>query len=135
MRLERWLYTLPLKWRSLFSRDDVERDLDEEIRYHIEQQADELAAKGVDRDEAIRQVRRAFGGIEIAKEHCRDARGVSSVETLLQDVTLRRARVAPPAGLCSHRDRHARAGDRRQHRGLQPRGWHSVRAAAVRRSR
>ena len=85
MRLERWLYTLPLKWRSLFSRDDVERDLDEEIRYHLEQQAEELVAKGVDRDEAIRQVRRAFGGIETAKEHCRDARGVRSVETLLQD--------------------------------------------------
>ena len=86
MRLDHWFYTLPLKWRSLFRRNDVERDLDDEIRYHLEQQVDELTAMGVDRDEAMRQVRKRFGGIEIAKERCRDARGVSGVENLLRDV-------------------------------------------------
>ena len=45
-----------------FQANDVERDLDDEIRYHLEQQVDELMAKGVDRDEATRQVRRNFGG-------------------------------------------------------------------------
>ena len=86
MRLDHWFYSLPLKWRSLFRRNDVERDLDDEIRYHLEQQVDELTAMGVDRDEAMRQVRKRFGGIEIAKERCRDARGVSGVENLLRDV-------------------------------------------------
>jgi putative ABC transport system permease protein len=86
MRFEHWLYSLPLKWRSLFRRDDVERDLDDEIRYHLEQQADELVARGVDRDVALRHVRRNFGGIEPAKEQCRDARGVGAIETLIHDV-------------------------------------------------
>ncbi len=85
MRLEHWLYTVPLKWRSLFRRTDVDRDLDDEIRYHLEQQVDELVAKGMDREEASRLVRRNFGGIEPAKERCRDARGVGAVEALLQD--------------------------------------------------
>jgi len=86
MRFEHWFYTVPLKWRSLFRRHDVERDLDDEIRYHLEAQVDEFVATGVDRDEAMRRVRRNFGGIDVAKERCRDARGVSSVETLVQDV-------------------------------------------------
>ena len=36
MRLERWLYTLPLRLRSVFRRGRVEQELDEELRYHVE---------------------------------------------------------------------------------------------------
>lgn len=36
MRLERWIYTIPLRLRSLFRRDRVEQELDEELRYHLE---------------------------------------------------------------------------------------------------
>ena len=78
MRLEHWLYTLPLKWRSLVRRSDVEQDLDDEIRYHLEQQVDELVARGMDRDEAWRRCGANFGGVELAKEQCRDARGVGA---------------------------------------------------------
>ena len=86
MRLEHWLYTIPLRWRSLLRRDDVERDLDDEIRYHLEQQVSDLVAAGIGRDEAWCRVRKQFGGIELAKERCRDTRGVSVIETLAQDV-------------------------------------------------
>ena len=36
MNAERWLYTLPLRLRSLFRSRQVEEELDEELRYHIE---------------------------------------------------------------------------------------------------
>ncbi len=95
MRLEHWLYMLPLKWRSIVRRQEVEQDLDDEIQYHLEQQVDRLVAQGVGRAEAWRAVRRDFGGVDLAKEQCRDARGVELIDTLRQDIryagrTLRR---------------------------------------------
>jgi predicted permease len=93
---ERWLHMLPLRWRSLAGGRQFDRDLDDEIAYHLEQQVEGLVANGVDRDEAWRTVRRSFGGVERAKEECRDARGISTIDAVWQDVryalrTLRRA--------------------------------------------
>jgi putative ABC transport system permease protein len=95
MRVEHWFYKLPLMWRSIVRREDVDRDLDDEIEYHLEQRVEELVSRGVDRAEAWRTVRRDFGGVDRAKEECRDARGVQLVDALRQDVryagrTLRR---------------------------------------------
>ena len=36
MRWQHWIYTVPLRLRSLLRRDDVERELEEEMRYHLE---------------------------------------------------------------------------------------------------
>lgn len=96
MDVERWLHMLPLRWRSLAGGRQLDRDLDDEIACHLEQQAEGLVAKGVDRDEAWGTVRRSFGGVERAKEECRDARGISTIDAVWQDVryalrTLRRA--------------------------------------------
>ena len=95
MPLEHLLHTARLRWRSLVRRNQVEQDLDDEIAYHLERQIEERMAAGLDRDEARRAVLRNFGGVEQAKERCRDARHVNIVETLVQDVryavrTLRR---------------------------------------------
>jgi putative ABC transport system permease protein len=97
MRVEHWLYKLPLMWRSIARRQTVDRELDDEIQYHLEQQVDALVGSGIDRDEAWQVVRRDFGGVELAKDQCRDARGVQVVDSLRQDVryagrTLRRNR-------------------------------------------
>ena len=86
MRLERWLHALPLKWRSLVRRQQVERDLDDEIRYHLETEVESLVSKGMDRAEAWRMVRRGFGGIDQSKERCRDARGLNAIDSLRQDL-------------------------------------------------
>jgi len=45
-----------------------------------------LARSGVPRQEALRRARIEFGGIERAKEECREARGVRFLETLWQDI-------------------------------------------------
>jgi len=46
MRLKHWFYTAPLRLRSLIRRAQVERELDAELRYHIERQIEERISKG-----------------------------------------------------------------------------------------
>ena len=41
----RWLYTLPLRLRSIFRRSQVEKELDDELRFHLDQRIEqEIAA-------------------------------------------------------------------------------------------
>jgi predicted permease len=64
----------------------MESEMDAELRFHIEAFAEDLVRSGVAREEALRRARIEFGGIERAKEECRDARGVQFIETLFQDI-------------------------------------------------
>jgi hypothetical protein len=72
MRFTRWFYTIPLRLRSLFRRRQVEQELDEELRYHLDRQIEEHIAKGLTPIEARYAALRALGGIEQRKEECRD---------------------------------------------------------------
>jgi putative ABC transport system permease protein len=64
----------------------MESEMDAELRFHVEAYAEDLIRGGVARQEAMRRARLEFGGIERAKEQCRDARGVNLVESLVQDL-------------------------------------------------
>lgn len=75
-----------IRLRSLFRRAHVEQELDDELRFHQEQQAAKYVRAGMSREEAQRQVRLDFGGLEQVKEDCRDAHGVSLLESLGQDL-------------------------------------------------
>ena len=66
---------LRYRLRAIFRRREVERELAEELRFHIEQYADVEERSGVPRDEALRRARLAFGAIEAIKEESRDRRG------------------------------------------------------------
>ena len=72
--------------RAVARRGRMEGEMDAELRFHIEAFAEDLVRGGVPREEALRRARIAFGGIERAKEECREARGVNFVESLLQDL-------------------------------------------------
>src|SRR5215468_6615740 len=72
--------------RALLRRSEVERELDEELRYHIEQQTEQNIRIGMNPEEARHAARKAFGGVEQAKERSRDARGVRWIEELWQDL-------------------------------------------------
>lgn len=75
-----------VRFRSLLRRGEVESEMEAELRFHSERQLEKYLSKGVDRNEAARRVRMSFGGMEQVKEDCRDARGVSLVDDLVQDV-------------------------------------------------
>jgi predicted permease len=72
--------------RTLFRRREAERELDDELRHHIEQQIEQNIRMGVNPEEARYAARKAFGGVEQAKELSRDARGVRWLQDLWQDL-------------------------------------------------
>src|SRR5262252_4526521 len=82
----RWLYTMPLRFRSLFRRDKAERDLSEELQFHLQNQIDEFIAGGMDAEEARRSALQSLGGVEQVKEECRDARKVNLIDNFAQDL-------------------------------------------------
>uniref|UniRef100_Q01X61 Permease n=1 Tax=Solibacter usitatus (strain Ellin6076) TaxID=234267 RepID=Q01X61_SOLUE len=77
---------LLIRLRSLLRREAVESEMDEELRFHSEHQLEKYMKTGMPREQALRRVRMEFGGMEQVKEDCRDARGVSLVETVMQDL-------------------------------------------------
>jgi putative ABC transport system permease protein len=72
--------------RALLRRTQAERELDEELRYHVERQTEQNIRLGMNPEEAQYAARKAFGGVEQAKERSRDARGVRRLEELWRDL-------------------------------------------------
>jgi predicted permease len=83
--------------RATLGRARMESDMDVELKFHMEAYAEDLVRSGVERKEAMRRARLEFGGIERAKEECREARGVTLLASIAQDVHygLRMLRKAP----------------------------------------
>src|SRR5882724_4266053 len=81
---------IPAYFRSLAARffhpSQTENEMEEELRSHIEQRADDLVRSGLDRDEAERRARIEFGSTEQFKEECREAIAGNLIDTLIQDV-------------------------------------------------
>jgi predicted permease len=80
------LSDLRYRWRALFGRKSMEAELDEELRAHLEHEVEKYVQSGLTREAATRRARLELGSLDQVKEECRDARGVSLIETLLQDV-------------------------------------------------
>src|SRR5689334_22286380 len=97
MSPEHWIYTLPLRFRSLFRRHRADADLDDELRDHIAQKTASYVATGMSPQEARRAALIELGGLEQAKEYCRDMRRVRWLQDLLQDLRfgLRMLRKSP----------------------------------------
>jgi len=72
--------------RALLRKSEMDRELDEELRHHIEQQTEQNIRLGMVPEEARNTARKAFGGVELAKEQSRDARGVRWLEDLVHDL-------------------------------------------------
>src|ERR1051326_459670 len=78
--------TIWRRLRSLGQRRTVKREIDEELRFHIEQRTAENIAAGMSPEDAARAARRRFGNVQSVREECRDVRGAGLGETLLQDL-------------------------------------------------
>ncbi len=74
MRFEQILSIFTLRLRSLFRRKQAERDLDDELQFHVELRTAQEIAAGKTPEEARYAALRAMEGLEQQKEACRDAR-------------------------------------------------------------
>src|ERR1700732_1718771 len=82
---------------ALFHRSRIDKEVEEELRAHIQDRANDLERSGVPRAEAERRARLEFGGYQKFKEECREALGTHLLETLIQDLRfgLRMLRKSP----------------------------------------
>ncbi len=78
-RLRSWLHANLFRWR-------MESDMDAELRFHLDSRTEDLVRSGHAREAALRQARREFGGVELTKEECRDARSATILDSFLQDL-------------------------------------------------
>src|SRR5438105_5657954 len=72
--------------RSLFRKDQVDRELDEELGAYLEMETAEKMKEGMSRKDAVRTVRLERGSLEIAKEVVRSGGWETFVETCWQDL-------------------------------------------------
>jgi len=84
--MTRWFYKLPLRFRSLFRRGRVERELSDELRFHLENLTQEYIANGMTPEDARYAALRELGGVDQIKEECRDMRRINFIDNLIQDV-------------------------------------------------
>jgi putative ABC transport system permease protein len=80
------LSKLRTRLRALMRKSEIEHELDEELRYHIERQTEQNVRLGMNPEEARHEARKAFGGVEQAKERSRDAHGMRWIGDLWQDL-------------------------------------------------
>jgi len=97
MRPEHWLYTIPLRLRSLFRWAEADQELADELGDHLARRAEEYVAKGMAPEGARRKALLDIGGIEKCSEECRDARRVNWMQDFFQDLrfALRMLRKSP----------------------------------------
>jgi predicted permease len=82
----RWFYKLPLRLRSLFRKARLEKELADELHFHLEKLIEGKAARGMTPEEARYSALCELGGVEQIKEECRDMRRVNYTENFMQDV-------------------------------------------------
>jgi predicted permease len=80
------LRTIWSRIRWLWQRREVKREIDEELRFHLEQRTAENVAAGMAPEAAAREARKRFGNVQSVREECCETRGASFGETTLQDI-------------------------------------------------
>src|SRR2546430_179552 len=85
MKIQRLLYTVPLRLKSIFRSSQVEREMNDELRLHLEYKIEEGVANGLSPQEARLAALRAMDGLDQRKEQMRDARGVHWLTDFVDD--------------------------------------------------
>src|SRR3981081_3881992 len=104
--------------RSLFRKERVGRELDEELNGFLEMAAEEKMKQGMSRIDALRAVRLERGGFEVTKEEVRSAGWESFVDTLWQDLRYAERGLRRDPRLRNCCDSLSRLGHRREQRHL-----------------
>ena len=74
------------RFRALFRRKAVDAEMDEELAYHLEREAEKYRRLGFSNEEAMRCARIALEGVEQTRQQCRESRGTNNFEILGQDI-------------------------------------------------
>jgi putative ABC transport system permease protein len=82
----RWLNVLSARLRALLHREAVIRDIDEELRLHIELETEANISHGMSPIDARREALKAFGNPGRIKDVAYQVRGGGMLEALLQDI-------------------------------------------------
>ena len=92
-----WIRVVAVRIRALFAGGRLDRELQEELRSHLDMETEANVRRGMSEDEARRTALLAFGNITQTTELYRDRRGIPALETFLQDIryAARTARKAP----------------------------------------
>jgi predicted permease len=95
------LRDLTLRARALFAPNRAERDLHDELSFHIEREAMKLMEQGLPPDDARARAQAKFGSTTVAADECRDERGTAFIDNTIGDLhyALRTFRRAPLASL------------------------------------
>jgi putative ABC transport system permease protein len=92
-----WLSRLRFGAHAVTHRADLERELEDEMRFHLEMEAGQRVRRGMDPAAARTTALRDFGGLDRTREACRDSWGVRLIEDLRDDAgfAIRTLRKAP----------------------------------------
>src|SRR5688572_1335555 len=90
---------LKRRWRALFRKEEIERELEAELRFHLEREAEQNLRSGMNAEDAHYAALKSFGPLERSKEECRDARGVRLFEEFLQDLSYGKRLLAKNPGV------------------------------------
>lgn len=75
------------RWRALTHHDELDQELDEELRFHLDRQIEQNIKNGMTPEDARYAAMKKFSRVDQSREECRDARGVGVVENVLRDVS------------------------------------------------
>ena len=81
-----WLRLFIHRLCGLFLKRKMERDLEDEIRSHLDMQIEDNLRLGMSPEEARYESLRKFGGVEQVKESYRDRSSLSFVDSMFQDL-------------------------------------------------
>src|SRR2546422_4308574 len=80
------LRVLAMRVKAFVLGNRSDRDLDDDIRAHLDLLTQEYVRRGLSSEDAYTAARRAFGGAEQMKEMYRDQRGLPLIDGLVQDL-------------------------------------------------
>ena len=88
MRLEQWIYTIPLRLRALFRRNRLDSELDEEIRDHLDRQIEFNLARGINPEEARLLALRKLGNAALLRDQTRATWNWNGLEQFMHDLRI-----------------------------------------------
>src|ERR1044071_8693617 len=84
--MTKYLRIMRAKLRGLFGDRQADRELDEEIRSHLQFLTERFVRQGMNKSEAARAARLQFGNVNLLREVNREMRSIRPIETLIQDL-------------------------------------------------